>query len=310
MGSSTTVQLAALTRMFSARVIRELGENGHSQLLVRLLRESGLSSQLGEDATLATAFEAAFEALRRLGSRDDYVYRAAITQKVAFGRHNVRTATVVNEMRAGASKVDVVIYNGTSTAYEIKSERDNLKRLPAQLQDYQSVFAAVNVVTSPMQCDEVLQLAPQHVGVIVLSKRFRLQVARRALDQPERTDPLAILETLRIDEAVAVLTGLGIEFPQVPNTRRRGLLRAIYATLDPVRVHTESVRVLKSTRSPARLGPYLERLPVPLRPAALAAELSDASRARLQSATLRPVANLFAWSEDPNVLPLLSRKAV
>lgn len=307
MHASIKSEMAALSRLFSPRVIRELGETGHSSLLARLLIETGIPRKLAPDATLADAFSEAFAALRKMGNRDDYVYRVALTQKIALGRHSLHTATVLNELRAGKSKADLVILNGTATAYEIKSERDSFNRLPEQLADYRSVFACVNVVTSPMQADAVLDLIPDDVGVLRLSKRFTLQVVRQATESPERTDPLAILDTLRTKEAIELLKNLGMHFPQVPNTQRWSALREIYAGLDPATVHMEAVRVLKRMRSRAGLVPFLQQLPTPLRTAALAADLSASARSELSMAAWLPLTTVLAWSDEQNVLPILSR---
>ncbi|WP_409366195.1 sce7726 family protein [Neomicrococcus aestuarii] len=231
-----------------------------------------------------------------MGNRDDYVYRTAVTQKIVLGRHSLRTATVLNEVRAGRSKADVVVLNGTSTAYEIKSERDSFRRLPQQLADYCSVFASVNVVTSPNQVEAVLQLAPEDVGVLTLSSRYRLQTVRKAVDRPERTSPVSLLETLRIDEAAQVLSLLDISYPDVPNTLRWGMLREIFAGLEATSVHSSVVRVLKSTRSCAGLEPVVKRLPVHLAVAVLSTDPSPAATRNLSTATWQPLASVLAWS--------------
>lgn len=296
MSTSTKRELAALSRIFSPAVLREIGKTGRSPLLARLLTETGVPGMLPKDAILADAFELGFSSLCKMGNRDDYVYRTAITQKIVLGRHSLRTATVLNELRAGNSKADVVVLNGTATAYEIKSERDSLQRLAGQLADYRSVFASVNVVTSPPQAESVLRIAPDDVGVLVLSARFRLQVVREAIDLPERTSPLAVLSTLRIEEAIGVLTDLGIAFPDVPNTRRWGTLREIFAGLDATSVHARAVSVLKSTRSQAELEPFVKQLPKPLSAAILSSDLSAAARRNLSAATWQPLSSVLAWS--------------
>lgn len=294
--ASTKQELAALSRIFSPSVMRELGDAGRSPLLARLLVETRIPEELDAEASLADVFELAFSTLRQLGNRDDYVYRTAVTQKIVLGKHSLRTATVLNELRAGSSKADVVVLNGTSTAYEIKSERDSFQRLPSQLADYRSVFASVNVVTSPAQADEVLRLAPDDVGVLVLSSRFRLQVVRAAEDLPERTSSLAILATLRVDEAVRVLRELELPFPDVPNTRRWSELRAVFAELSSVDVHQKAVTVLKSSRSRAGLASYIRQLPQPLSAAILSADLSSRAQENLQAATWAPLSSVLAWS--------------
>ena len=282
MKHATAAELAALSRLFSPAVIREISRTGKSSLLARLLRQTALPMRLAPDATLAEAFEEAFRILRQLGNRDDYVYRQAITQKIVLGRHNLRTATVLNEVRAVESKADVVVLNGTSTAYEIKSERDSTRRLLGQLADYRRVFASVSVVTSPMQRDSILGLVPEDVGVIVLSDRYTLSAVRDAAVSPERVQPEAILATLRAEEAGAVLRELGRAIPEVPNTLRFGEHLKVFRLLDPVETH-------------ASMEPFLKRLPEPLGSAILAGDLSAQATETLRDATLRPLADALAW---------------
>lgn len=296
MHATVSRELSALSRSFSPSVIRDLGHQGRSPLLARLLAESRIPTTMPTDATLADAFEAGFKALRKIGSRDDYVYRSAIVQKIALGRHNLNSATVLSELRAGSSKADLVIVNGTTTAYEIKSERDSLQRLPQQLADYRRVFGTVNVVTSPGQVEAVRRIAPLDVGILTLTPRFHLRTVRSAIDSPERTCPLDILSTLRVDEAILVLEALCIEFTEVPNMERWSALRSIYATLDPAQTHAKVVTVLRSSRSQRHIRHDLARLPMSLRAGVLAANLDGKARANLNSATWQPLTSVLSWS--------------
>lgn len=295
MDTSTKRELAALSRIFSPAVVREIGRTGRSALLARLLDESGVAAVLPRDATLADAFEVAFARLRNLGNRDDYVYRSAITQKIALGRHNLRSATVLNEMRARSSKADVVILNGTATAYEIKSERDSFQRLPSQLADYLSVFASVNVVTSPAQSEVALRIVPSEVGIIVLTHRHHLHVVREAIDAPARTSPLAILQSLRVEEANDVLGRLGIDAPRLPNTKIWAALHDIFESLDAGAAQSAMVAVLKKSRSRAGFEPFIKQLPSPLAAAVLSTNLSKTARINLSVATKQPLSAVLAW---------------
>lgn len=296
MGTSTKRELAALSRIFSSAVVREIGLTGRSALLARLFEESNVLVSLGADATLADAFEVSFARLRSLGNRDDYVYRSAITQKIALGRHNLRTATLLNEVRAGSSKADVVVLNGTATAYEIKSERDSFQRLGNQLSDYLSVFASVNVVTSPSQAASALRFAPNEVGVLTLTERYNLHVVREASDCPSRTCPLAILQSLRKDEAVSILETLSVEVPQLPNMKMWAALQDIFNALDGSDVHAAMVTTLKRTRSSAALEPLIKQLPSPLAAIILSTNLSTRAWMNLKAATQLPMSAVLAWS--------------
>ena len=81
---------------------------------------------------------------------------------------------MLSEFRAGTCKADLVILNGTSTVYEIKSERDSLVRLSNQVKNYKRVFAMVNVITSEGFVKSVCTTVPDDVGVMCLSKRYHI----------------------------------------------------------------------------------------------------------------------------------------
>lgn len=288
-------EASALSRLFSAAVLRDFGKHARSPLFSRLLDHTRLALDVPSEATVGTAFDKAFKLLSKSRFRDDYVYRAAITEKILLGRHSINTATLLNEVRAGSSKADVVVLNGTATAYEIKSDIDSLARLKSQIANYRHVFARVNVVASKSHLSAVLNSTPEDVGVITLSERFSFQTARVAQNCPERIKPTMILEMLRIDEATAILTHLGREVPAVPNTQIRSELVDMFAELDPTAVHEEMVRVLRASRSQANLAKFINSIPVSIRAASLAVKPNPKSRSRIQEAVDTPLDVALAW---------------
>lgn len=299
-GGGTTIysaaQLSALTRLFSATVFREMAKKGRSGLFRRLIEQTGLMARVDTYATVGDAFDSAFDVLKVAGHRDEYVYRAAISHRVLMGTHSLRTAAMLNEFRAGSCKADLVILNGTATVYEIKSERDSLARLANQVDNYKRVFAKVNVIASEGHVDGVLASVPDDVGVMCLSKRYRISTVREAINCPARICPVTVFESLRTAEAAAILKVLGVTVPQVPNTQRHAAMRELYATLDPTALHVEMVRTLKRTRDLAPLGELVDRLPESLQAAALSVSVRRADHPRLVEAVATPLAAAMAWS--------------
>ena len=288
-------EASALSRLFSAAVIRDFSRHSHSPLFARLLTSTRFGTEIPREATVGTTFDQAFKLLSKSKLRDDYIYRNAIVEKILLGRHNLNTATLLSELRAGSCKADVVILNGTSTAYEIKSERDSLSRLRNQVENYRQVFAEVNVVVSTSHLAEVLRITPEDVGVITLSERYRLQTIRRAQNKPERVNPTMILDTLRVEEAISILSRLGRETPDVPNTKMRSKLRHIFATLEPAVVHEESVKTLKTNRSQVGLASFISSMPASVRAASLAANPTPSNRVRIKEAVETPLDEALAW---------------
>ncbi|MEX0407320.1 sce7726 family protein [Aquibium sp. LZ166] len=292
----SAAQLSALTRLFSATVFREMAKRGQSGLFRRLIEQTNLLEHADPRTTVGDTFNSAFKILKVAGHRDEYIYRAAISHKVLMGTHSLRTASMINEFRAGNCKADLVILNGTSTAYEIKSERDSLARLTNQVENYKRVFAKVNVIASEGHIEGVLAAVPDDVGVMCLSKRYRITTMREAIDCPARICPVTVFESLRMVEAAAILRAMGVAVPKVPNTQRHAAMRDLFAALDPVAVHVEMVQTLKRTRDLAPLGDLVERLPESLQAAALSVSVRRADHPRLIDAIATSVRAAMAWS--------------
>lgn len=296
MKTHNSVQLSALARLFSAAVFREMAKAGRSGLFCRLLKQTDLIKHLGSDATVGDTFDSAFDILKIAGHRDEYIYRAAITQKVLMGTHSLRTASMLNEFRVGTCKADLVILNGTATVYEIKSERDSLARLANQVENYKRVFATVNVIASEGHIDGVLCTIPDDVGVMCLTKRYQISSVREALDCPARICPVTVFESLRMSESLPILQALGVTVPAVPNTQKHAVMRDLFAKLDPVALHIEMVRTLKRTRDLAPLGDFVDRLPRSLQAAALSVSVRRSDHSRMIDAIATPMRVAMTWS--------------
>jgi hypothetical protein len=289
-------QLSALTRLFSSSVFQEMAKKGRSALFRRLLDQADLPGRCDIHATVGDVFDSAFAILKVAGLRDEYIYRAALTQMILMGKHSLRTASMLTEFRAGACKADLVILNGTATVYEIKSERDSLTRLANQVDNYKRVFATVNVIASESHVNGVLAAVPDDVGVMYLTNRYRIRKVRNAVDQPERICPQTVFESLRCGEAAAILKAMGVPVPDVPNTQRHGVMRALFAELKPAELHAQMVRTMKRSRNLAPLSELVDNLPKSLHAAALSIPVLRADHGRLVNAVATPLGAAMAWA--------------
>ncbi|MBI1418781.1 MAG: sce7726 family protein [Limimaricola sp.] len=287
--------LAATTRLFSSAVFHQLAKKGKSPLFARLVREIG-RERFSEAFSVSDVFNSAFKAIDSPGTRDEYVYKSAIAEKVLLGRHSLRTASMLTEVRVEGNKADVVILNGTSTVYEIKSERDSLTRLPSQLQAYRRAFASVNVITSEAHVDRVSDIAPRDVGILVLNCRGQISEIQAATDRPERVNPATLFDVLRIQEACRILDSLGVDVPQVPNTERFGVVRELFVEQDPAALHHRAVAVLRKSRSQIGLGEFLANLPSSLQAAALSTPIRRSDQPRLIAAVETPILEAEHWA--------------
>jgi hypothetical protein len=291
-----TDQLAAVSRFFSSSVVHEMARNGRSPLFARLVTQSQMLRSMSLSDRVSTVFEAAFSLLKREGYRHEYIYKAALTHKILLGKHSLQTASMINEFRVGDCKADVAILNGTATVYEVKSERDSLARLERQIAAYATVFAKVYVIAAESHIRAVAITVPDSVGMLCLNSRHQISTLRDATDQPERTSPSAIFNSIRIEEARMILSVFGVSVPRVPNTKLHAVLREAFVKLDPIQAQEGMVRVLKHTRNLLPLSALVDQLPPSLHTAALSVPLRKVDHQRLVDAVNTPLKDAMGWA--------------
>jgi len=289
-------QLAAISRLFSSSIVREMARKGRSPLFARLVTQSQLLRSISLSERVCALFDAAFSLLKREGYRHEYIYKAALTHKILLGKHSLQTASMINEFRVGDCKADIAILNGTATVYEVKSERDSLTRLERQIAAYATVFAKVYVIAAESHIQAVTNTIPDFVGILCLNSRHQISTLRDAANQPGRTSPGAIFNSIRMEEARMILSSFDVHVPCMPNTELYAALRSEFVKLDPIQAHEGMVRVLKQTRNLLPLSALVDQLPVSLQTAALSVPLRKADHQRLVDTVNTPLKDAMGWA--------------
>lgn len=107
----------------------------------------------------------------------------------------------------GQVRVDLSVVNGLLHGYEIKSDRDNLRRLSTQVNLYGKVFDRATLVVGERHLAEALDNVPEWWGVLVArrsAKGLQLKTMRSPYSNPKK-DPRALVELLWLDDALAML---------------------------------------------------------------------------------------------------------
>lgn len=269
---------AALVRLFSGGVIRDLATTGHSALASRVLRESGADQMLDPSLTLGDGFDSLFGSLFRK-HRSEYTYKNAIANRILLGTHSLNSSFMVTEFRALDCKADCVIVNGTSHVYEIKSEFDSMARLRGQIAAYRTIFDHIHVITSETQLDAVTESVDEDVGLMVLNNRQSISTVREADSLRPWTKPSAIFDSLRKSEYIQIIEKQFGEVPNVPNTKIYQACRRLFCDLSPETAHDEMVRILKERGNSNSLRSFVLSVPYSLKAASLACDLSPHDRA-------------------------------
>jgi hypothetical protein len=125
-------------------------------------------------------------------------------------RYRREAGTVVLEelgLCRGQVRVDLAVVNGILHGYEIKSDRDSLRRLAGQVDFYSRVLDRATLVVGSRHLAEVLELLPGWWGVLLIQpapEGVQFKTVRRGRKNSWR-DPRALVELLWLDDAMALL---------------------------------------------------------------------------------------------------------
>lgn len=126
-------------------------------------------------------------------------------------------------------RADVVVIGALMQGFEIKTERDNLKRLPRQTEAYARVFDRCHAVLAERHIDRAMDILPTSWGVLVIETEPRLNFRElRGAVVNDAVDAEVLVRLLWRDEAHAALCALGcVPDPRAGRFRMWELLLAL-----------------------------------------------------------------------------------
>jgi hypothetical protein len=112
----------------------------------------------------------------------------------------------------GLVRVDVAVINDSLHGYEIKSESDNLERLPAQQAAYKKVFDRMTLVADEKHVEHAVRIVPPCWGLIAVGRKDGQPYANEIWPaiRNRDLDPLALAQLLWREEAIELMDFFGL----------------------------------------------------------------------------------------------------
>ncbi len=111
-------------------------------------------------------------------------------------------------VRHGTARIDLAIINGVMHGYEIKSDRDTLKRLPEQINEFNKVFDKLTLVVGKHHLYHAINIIPDWWGITIAkidtNHKIYFQTIREAEDNPDQIG-ISIAQLLWRQEALQIL---------------------------------------------------------------------------------------------------------
>ncbi len=274
---ATTLSAPVLAKLFSPSLITQVTKSSKSRFLSSIVKESGFL-EVGEATdTLGDLFDIAFSQMEA-SYRNEYIYKNAIANKILLGRHSLNTAAMHTEFRVGDSKADVLILNGTSHIYEIKTELDSLDRLDKQIENYMKFAECVTIVGSKGHIDKLCAILPSSVGILELTTKGSLKSVRKSVSNRENLDNSIIFDSLQMSEYTKIIKKFTGSIPSVSNALMFRECKKIFETLDIDHSYELVVKTLKLRNMDVKTKEFIMSVPVCLKAAVIGIKMTKAQR--------------------------------
>ena len=174
--------------------------------------------------------------------------RQAVKDKILKAHINDPSTLVVDELGLdhGRNRVDIAVINGELHGYELKSDSDNLLRLPQQSMTYSSIMDKVTLVVGEKHAQEAINIIPDWWGIKIATMNHRGSVnivTYRRNKKNKDIDPFELSKLIWKEEALALLAiKIKVDW-RIRKLTRKDIYKLIVDTfsLDEIRDNTRAI---------------------------------------------------------------------
>lgn len=205
--------------------------------------------------------------------RNEYFYKNSFINNLLLSQYGVKDTIALNEFKVGNSIADIVLFNGVSKAFEIKTELDSKKRLKSQITDYRKVFNECYIITDESLVTKYAT-EDENSGIIALKKSSRsvsLTEVRKAKFK-DSIDPETTMRCLRTNEYKNIVKKYFGALPEMTSFTMFDICSNLIKQIPPKELSLLFVHEVKKRKSNTE---YLKNFNKELRQLALAMNLDN-----------------------------------
>ncbi len=182
--------------------------------------------------------------------RNEYIYKNTFITDWLLSKYGVKNTIAINEFSVGNSIADLVMFNGTSKAFEIKTELDTDKRLSGQLADYTRIFKECYIITHESLVNKYLR-EEINIGIIALKERPKsvsLHLIRPATEN-KTIDVDTLIHCLRTSEYKGIVKKYYEELPEMNSFNMFETCKGLMKFIPEDQLHDLFIEELKKRKS-------------------------------------------------------------
>lgn len=183
--------------------------------------------------------------------RCEYVFKNEVINKILLRHFSNPNTVSFSEFRVNQSIADLVMFNGISRAYEIKTDYDSDKRLISQLTDYNKLFEKTYLVISAIGYNKYVNELPQTVGIITFEYKNGALVHRVIREAEKNTiiDIHTLMRSIRATEYKNIVKEIYGTLPNVSEFDMFEACENLLKVADNKKVRDTFMNVIKQRKT-------------------------------------------------------------
>jgi hypothetical protein len=179
--------------------------------------------------------------------QNEYVFKNSFLNDWLIKEIGYNNTKIFNEFRVGNAVADLVMFNGKSKVFEIKTEFDSTKRLKLQIENYSKAFNQIFLIV-PESKLSLYSKFDKSIGVISFNnnegdERFILQ--RDAITNYE-VDPETIMKVLHTNEYKSIVKSFYGELPVMTSFNQYNICNELINEIPNIELNKMFIEKMKN----------------------------------------------------------------
>ena len=194
-------QLRDYSSLFSRVEVSRWCKNDLTSIKLKISRYD--NSLISSNCTYSAYLKHIYKVIEKFYP-NEYVYKNEFINKQLMKELGTSNSIIYNEFRLGKAVADMVMFNGNSKVFEIKTLLDKDSRLDNQLFQYGKIFNEVYVIAPRIKADKYINLDDK-TGIILYDERNRDFSVARASVKNTFMDVDILMQVLHTNEYISIV---------------------------------------------------------------------------------------------------------
>lgn len=179
--------------------------------------------------------------------QNEYIFKNSFLNEWLISEIGHNKTKVFNEFRVGNAVADLVMFNGISKVFEIKTEFDSAKRLNLQIENYRKAFNQIFLIV-PERKLSIYAKFDKNIGLISFNnseKTERFTLHRDAITNDE-VNSETIMKVLHTNEYKSVVKSFYGELPIMTSFNQYSICKELINKIPNIKLNKMFIEKMKN----------------------------------------------------------------